>query len=215
MKNRLIFAFAFLCALLSACSAIARELEKPESIFDQWRLYFYLGDYHADISDNQLENPGSEFALGIGGLFEYSEHLDWGFDALVFSRDYDTPENVSGGPFTVVSDDMIMTTLGLNFTARLNYTAGIANFYAGAGAGLYFSKLRIVASTLGFIGSHEETSNDPGYFYNYGVMFKISDENQLGLEYRNLSLEANFSPVTTETIGIGGDFLLLSYVIAY
>ena len=215
MQNRLGITFTLFYALLSAGPAIAEELEKPESIFDHWRLYFYLGDYHADTTKNQLESPGSEYAFGFGGLFNYSEYLDWGFDAIVVSRDYDTPENVSGGPFTVVGDDMTLNTLGLTLTARFNYTAGRANLYAGAGAGLYLSKLRLTASTLGFVSSHEETSNDFGYFYNYGVMFNISNGNYLGLEYRNLSLDTNLSPVTTGTVDIGGDFLLVTYAVTF
>ena len=215
MLNRLIITVALFFTLLPAAYAETEILEKPESIFDHWRLYFYLGDYHAETSENELESPGSEFAFGIGGLFDYSQHLDWGFDAIIVSRDYDTPENVTGGPFTVVNDDVTLNTLGLNFTARLNYMAGVANFYAGAGAGLYLTKLRITASTLGLFSVHEEASNDLGYFYNYGVMFNISDDKQLGLEYRNLFLDADFSPVTTRKIDIGGDLLLLTYVIAF
>jgi len=64
-------------------------------------------------------------------------------------------------------------------------------------------------------GSHEETSNDLGYFYNFGVMLNISKGHYLGLEYRNLSLEANLSPVTTGDVDIGGDFLLVTYVIRF
>ena len=215
MKKHLLIASTLFVALLSANHANADELENPGSIFDHWRLYFYLGDYHAETSANQLESPGSEFAFGMGGLLDYSEYLDWGFDVFVVSRDYDTPDTVSGGPFTVVSDDVNLNTLGLNLTARLDYIAGIANFYASAGAGLYFTNLRISASTLGLLGSHEESSNDLGYFYNFGAAFNISDRGQLGVEYRELFLDAEFSPVTTREIGIGGDFLLLTYTHAF
>ena len=215
MKHRLIIISALFYVLLSAIPATAQEIEPPTSIFDQWRFYFYLGDYHAETTKNQLENPSSEFAFGMGGLLDHSEHFNWGFDAIIISRDYDTPENISAGPFAVVSDDVTLNTLGLTLTARFNYTAGISNFYAGAGTGLYLSKLRITASTLGLIGSYEETSGDLGYFYNYGVMFKISNQSHLGFEYRNLFLDAEFSPVTTQTIDIGGDLLLVTYAVTF
>jgi hypothetical protein len=214
MRSRLIILPAFFCALLSTVCAVAEPVTTQQSIFEQWRFHFYIGDYHAESSDNELKSPGSEFGFGLGGLLDYSEHLAWGFDAMLVSRDYDTPDTVSGGPFTVVSDDVGVNSLGLNLIARFSYSAGITNFYAGAGAGLYFTTMTISASTLGFLGTYEETSRDLGYYYNYGLLFDIADGHQLGLEYRNLSLKSDFSPVTTQSISIGGDFLLLTYAMA-
>lgn len=212
MHNRIIITFTFLYALLSAGFATAEELETSKPIFDQWSLYFYLGDHHADTTKNQLESPSSEFALGMGGGFDYSEYLDLGFDVLYASKSYDTPENVSCGPLFGCRDDMTIDTLGLNLTARLTYTMGITSFYTGVGTGLYFTELTL---TTVIPGSHEESSNDLGYFYNFGVMLNISNDNYLGLEYRNLTLEANLSPITTEDVDIGGDFLLATYVVSF
>ena len=215
MLTRFVIASITFCLLFQTGQTFAADTEQEPSIFDHWQLYFYLGDYHAESARNKLESPGSEFAFGIGGLFDYSKYIDWGFDAIAISRDYDTPGTVSGGPFTVVSEDMSMTTLGLTINARLKYTAGIAEIYAGGGTGLYFSKLVVTGSTLGFVGSHEERSTDVGYFYNYGATFEIANKHRLGLEYRKVFLDGDFSPVTTEKVDIGGDFLLVNYYVMF
>ena len=215
MLKRLIIILSFVCVFLPVQKATADDLKPAGSAFEQGILYFYAGDYHAETTENQLESPGSEFALGMGVLFDYTEYFDWGFDAIVVSRDYDTPPTISGGPFTVVSDDMSLSTLGLTLAARINYPAGMVNVYAGAGTGLYLSRLTLTASTFGLIGSHEERSTDFGYFYNYGITLKVSNQNYLGLEYRNLFLDAGFPPVTSGAVDIGGDFLLMSYTAAF
>lgn len=209
--------YTVLVLLLSVASVRAQETEVvTPSIFNQsGSFYFYLGDFDAEITPVELENPTSEFAFGLGALFDYEEHIDWGIDLLLVSRKYDTPATVSGGPFTVVSDDMTVDTFGITVNLRFKFPAGSFVWYAGAGTGVYFSKLTLTASTLGLPGTHEEKSNDFGYAYYWGMMFNISNQNYLGVEYRYLSLEASFSPVTTSSHEVGGELLFLTYTFRF
>lgn len=202
-------------ALLLANPVNADEPEQSLIFPEVGQVYFYLGDFDAETTGNELQNPGSEFAFGMGLLFEHSAHLDWGFDFIVFFREYDTPPAVSGGSFTVVSDDMGLTTMGMAINTQFDYTTGIIRLYAGAGAGLYLSKLTLTASTFGFPGTHEERSSGFGYFYHYGVMLRPGNEDYLGVEYRNLLLDANLSPVTVGSVDVGGELVLISYIFKF
>ena len=202
----------FVCSLLLSPGLIKADTAETTSASPTIKeVYFYLGDFDADLTANELENPGSEFGLGVGMLLEHATYFDWGGDVLVIYRQYDTPSTVSGGAFTVVSDDMSLSTIGLGFYGRFSHVAGPVRLYAGAGAGLYFSKLTLSASTLGFVGSYEVQSNDMGLSYFYGLRLKLSNEDYLGVEYRHLNLDASLIPVTTGTVEIGGELVLLIY----
>lgn len=209
------FLLVFSVLLLAECSW-ADESEGERQFPEEGRFYFYLGDFDAEITGNELENPRSEFAFGLGLLFEQADYLDWGFDVIVINRRYDTPPTVTGGPFTIVSDDMSLSTLGLTVSARVKYAeANLVSVYAGAEAGLYFSKLTLSASTLGFPGTHEEQSNDPGMSYLYGVMLNLDNDNFVGVECRRLFLESSLSPVTTGAVDVGGRLVLLTYAFRF
>lgn len=210
MLYRLVTTFLFYI-LLSVNPANAEESPQPPLLPEDGQVYFYLGDFDAEVTGNELQNPGSEFALGMGLLFEHSAYLDWGFDFVAVFRQYDTPPVVSGGPFTVVSDDMSLTTMGMAINTQFNYATDMVRVYAGLGAGLYFSKLTLTASTLGFPGTYEKSSNSPGYFYHCGVMLNLVNDDYLGIEYRNLSLDANLSPVTAGSVDVGGELVMIIY----
>jgi hypothetical protein len=202
----------FVCSLLLSPGLMKADTAETASALPAIKdVYFYLGDFDADITGNELENPGSEFGFGMGMLLERSSYFDWGSDVLIIYRQYDTPSTVSGGAFTVVSDDMSLSTIGLALYGRFSHVAGSVRLYAGAGAGLYFSKLTLSASTLGFVGSYEVQSNDMGLSYFYGLRLKLSNEDYLGAEYRHLNLDASLTPVTTGTVEIGGELVVFVY----
>ncbi|TNF35362.1 MAG: hypothetical protein EP315_06000 [Gammaproteobacteria bacterium] len=205
--------FAVIVLLLSVASVRAQETEiASPSLFNRpGTFYCYLGDFDAEVTPGELDHPTSEFAFGLGALFDYTDHVDWGLDMLLVTRQYDTPSSVSGGAFTVVSDDMTLDTVGLTIHIRFKFPTSYAIWYAGAGGGLYFSRLTLTASTFGLPGSHEEKSNDLGLSYYWGMAFNISNQNYLGLEYRYLSVDANLSPVTTAEHEVGGELLFMSY----
>ena len=202
----------FICGLsLSPGLVMAETAETSSPLPSIKDVYFYLGDFDAEITANELENPKSEFGFGLGLLLEHSNYFDWGPDVLAIFREYATPPTVTGDPFTVISDDMSLTTLGLALHGRFSHDSGAVRLYVGAGAGLYISKLTLSASTLGFLGTYEVQSNDMGFSYFYGLRLKLSNADYLGLEYRLLDLNARLTPVTTGTVKIGGELVIFIY----
>lgn len=200
------------CSLLLSPGLVMADTTEATSPLPAIKdVYFYLGDFAAETTVNELENPGSDFGFGLGMLLEHSRYFDWGPDVVFIYRRYDTPPAVTGGAFTVISDDMGLSTLGLALHGRFSHVAGPVQLYAGAGAGLYISKLTLSASTLGFIGTYEVQSNDMGFSYFYGLGLKLSNANYLGIEYRYLALDASLTPVTTSTVKIGGELVVFIY----
>jgi len=179
----------------------------------EWR--FYLGDFKAGSIENQLENPSMDFTFGSNLLFAYSDNFIWGVDFSYIAREFDTPASISGGLFTIVNDDMHLDTLGIAVNGIFKYATGPAEWYAGAGAGLYFSILTIQGSTFGLPGTFEERDTDLGIFYQLGLMFHIAGDSSLGIEYRKLSLDTSLPPVTEGNVDIGGEFVLLSYAVSF
>lgn len=190
--------------------------EKPNNSqsFDNYTpdtVYFSFGDLKTDKVVNELQNPRADFGLGLGIEYIYNDYLAFRYEMLVTERRYDTPTTVAGGPFTVVSDDMSMTSLGISVLPVLRYTVNNVEFYAGAGLGIFWSKLTLTASTLGFLGSHEERSQDVATQTLAGIGYNFQ-ESFFGLEARQLNLKVNMSPVTSATDHeAGGSILLLVY----
>lgn len=211
--NRAIKIALLLFVLLPVGHVIADESGEPALKIAQWR--FYIGDFNAGSVENQLENPSADFTFGTNLLFAHSENFVWGVDFSYIARKYDTPANVSGGLFAIVDDDMHLDTLGIAINGIFKYATGPAEWYAGAGAGLHFSILTITGSTLGLPGTFEERDTDIGVFYQFGVMFIIAGDNSLGIEYRNLSLDASLPPITDGNVDIGGEFVLINYAASF
>ncbi|MDH5472970.1 MAG: hypothetical protein OEY61_08945 [Gammaproteobacteria bacterium] len=192
------------------------DAARSEASFPQpHQTYFFLGDHAAINTPGELENPVADFALGLGLAYSPQDYLDLRFDILIVGTEYDTPASVSGGPFTLVSDDMTLTTFGFSLMPLLKQSVADMEFYAGAGLGLFLSKLILRASTFGLYGTHEERSQDIGFQLVAGAGVQLSTA-FIAVEFRRLNLKANLAPVTSSgNYDIGGDMLLFIYRLGF
>ena len=219
MRN-LILTPLFICVLLVPCSLYAADNPSTQvnsshnETLDSYApdsVYFSLGDLKTDEAVNELQNPRADFGLDLGIEYIYNDYLAFRYEMLVVDRRYDTPATVSGGPFTVVSDDMSMSSLGISVLPIVRYAVSDFEFYAGAGLGIFWSKLTLTASTFGLPGSHEERSQDYATQTLLGMGYNFQ-ESFIGLEARQLDLKVNMSPVTSAADhDAGGKILLLVY----
>jgi opacity protein-like surface antigen len=207
--RHLLFSLLLVSTCANAVEETSAEMPAPATVLPG-DFIFYLGDFRADDNTHDLQNPDSDFSIGIGAYSSFLPYLDFGVDMQFTFSDYDTP-NLPSDPFTVIYDEMSLSTLGLAGVIRARYDTDYSRVFVGAGAGLYFSRLAVYASTFGFPGTHEERDNNLGFFYNAGLMLKLTPEQLLGVEYRKLMLEAGFGPVTQDDADIGGEFALLTY----
>ena len=218
---RKLVAFAiFLIGLLPLCNSYAvddsgqqENTENVQAVEDiaPDAVYFLLGDLKSEEVINELEHPVADYSFGLGIEYIYNDYLNFRCEMLVVEREYKTPAGISGGPFTIVSEDMTMASLGFSLMPIVHYAVGSFELYAGAGFGFFWSKLTLTASTLGLPGTYEERSQDYGTQTLLGVGYHF-DNSRIGLESRQLNLKVNMAPVTSAgDHDAGGDLLLLVY----
>lgn len=172
-------------------------------------IVFTFGRYYP--RDAVPAPRGSAWAANLGLERQYQSGLRLGIDISLYHSKYDTPP-VSGGPFTVVDDDMSLSTIGFNGTAAWAWRLGAAEARAGAGLGLYSSTMRAYATTLGFPGWHDENDVNAGYSAFLALDFRTGPTSRFGLEARRLSLKADFGPLSNNNrLAIGGNALFFTY----
>ncbi|MCW9055469.1 MAG: hypothetical protein OQK47_02510 [Gammaproteobacteria bacterium] len=220
MMRNLISVSVFLCGLFLSCNVSAidetdqqESMENSQSIEDLTpdAVYFSLADFKANEVVGELENPRADYGLGLGMEYIFNDYLNIRYEMLVVERKYDTPAGISGGPFTVVSDDMRMSSLGISVIPVIRYAVSGFEFYMCAGLGFFWSNLTLTASTLGLPGSHEEKSQDYGTQTMVGVGYHFPGT-FLGFELRQLNLKVNMAPVTSVADhDAGGKIILFVY----
>jgi len=100
-------------------------------------FYFYIGDLQAESVANELEHPVADFALGIGIAFKIKEFLELHYELMGLEAEYNTPATVSGGPFTIVGEDMHLTSVGVSVIPVFRQLMGDIELYAGIGLGMF------------------------------------------------------------------------------
>lgn len=171
----------------------------------------YFGNFNATEITGELDNPRADLVIGVGLGYDHGKYWGMRYELFLTQAKYDTPSTVSGGLFTVVDDDMYMSSLGLVAIPVIRYSTRRLELYAGFGAGLFMSKLVVDASTLGIPVSHEERSSDIVTLGLLGIAV-LSDYSSFAIEYRDLQADANFAPVTSpQDIEVGGEMIILVY----
>jgi hypothetical protein len=151
---------------------------------------------------------GEGFALGI----ELERRLQWGlrygFDLTLYGVDFRTPQGLGCGAFCTVDPTMSLDVIGLGGTVGYGKQVGIADFYVGAGAGLYFSTMSATENVLGFPGTHDEKDTSPGADLRAGISLAVSDRTSLGIQVRRLAASGSFGQLGS--MPVGGSFVLLT-----
>lgn len=202
-----------LVVLISYSSSLAgeenNEFNLAEFFSGAASMYAWLADHKVEGIPGELENPSSQYGVGFGITVPEKNNMEIDLELLILSKEYDTPSSVSGGLFTVVDDDMSLSSVAFLVNARYRQSYQKIHFYLGAGLGLFLSELKLTASTLGMPGSYEDKSSDLGLQFLLGVEYDFTDVS-LGAEYRQLNLNGNFSAVTgSGDSDIGGELILL------
>lgn len=170
---------------------------------------FRIGSFEATDTTPPPRHTG--VALGLGFERERDSGLRYGVEISANFADYATPGTVYGGPFTVISDTMTLTTVGVVGTLAQTYAVAAVDLYAGGGAGLYYANMRAHGSTFGFPGTHDEHDIGLGFTLFAGLEFPVGTQSHLGLEVRRLFLDADFGPLSNGEMSIGGTSIMLSY----
>ncbi|MEW6646106.1 MAG: hypothetical protein AB1450_02775 [Pseudomonadota bacterium] len=170
---------------------------------------FRIGKFEATDTTPPPKHTG--VALGLGFERRQDSGLRYGIEVTANFSDYATPGTVYGGPFTVIDDTMMLTTVGVAGTLAQAYSTAAVDLYAGGSAGLYYANMRAHGSTLGFPGTHDERDTGLGFSLFAGLEFPLGSESHLGLEVRRLFLDADFGPLSNGEMAIGGTAVLLSY----
>jgi len=103
---------------------------------------------------------------------------------------------------------------GIGARIKLFYPAGRLEPFVGLGVGYYRSVISDLGTTSRlFLPSElvKRSDRDVGVQYDAGIDYVVSPRSSLGVEYRWLSLEANFGPEFGGPTRVGGGMLLVTY----
>ena len=111
-----------------------------------------------------------------------------------------------------------MGTLGVNLTAKLQFAMDRLEPYFGAGVGMYSTWIRTTSEAVGCTQNCGDTgpritanSRDAGYHALVGADYHITQKDVVGVEFRQLWLDANFDEVGMGKVKAGGSLLWMGY----
>jgi hypothetical protein len=165
------------------------------------------GDDHAE----ELGDPGSTVALGLGVEIRRGPNLALRTDLLIDSRDYDVPEDT---PLILLGtvDDLELKSTSALFSIKGVYPVSRFEPFVGAGLGLNVAELELTGTLLGFPGTIEK-ERDFGFIRQWfvGADFAISSRSDIGLELRFIDAHSDFGELSGGRVDIGGRLLSLTY----
>jgi len=189
-----------LAAIVALSPLIARadsaEMFAPERI-GHWYLGGGVGGYWED-TNSQLQNQNGQIGGFLSGGYRLSRNVALEIDGLFSSQKIDALPTI---PTT--SGDTYLTSGGVGGVVKFILPLNRIELYAGAGLGVYNTQLHAEGSSY----DATQDDNNVGYQALLGGEYFISRRISVGLEYRILKLEADFSPTIPGTIDAGGEFL--------
>lgn len=206
MKARL--AIALVCTL-SPPVALGQESAYAPSR----GMYFGVTTLHPD-SDRQLARQEGHAGLLVGHTWRRSRHLAIDLSVLDTGQQANMPRvERSRTAFPSGRMDAHINITGIAVAAKLIYPLGKLEPYAGAGVGYYASEISSWGSFVHlFLPSDfaKRSDSDLGTHFMVGLDYAISPTARLSLEYRQLSLDANFGPEFGGKTKVGGGMTIVA-----
>ncbi|HYS50870.1 MAG TPA: outer membrane beta-barrel protein [Burkholderiales bacterium] len=206
--------------MLIAPHAAAQPADASSSNVGRFYAFGGLAVFAPD-KDGQLRNQQGNLANVIaGGGLRASQLFSIEAGLLAFGQKLDTPAATTppGGTFQPGSLSTRMGTLGVNLTAKLQFAMDRLEPYFGAGVGIYSTRIRTTSEAVGCAQNCGDTgpritanSRDAGYHALVGADYHITQKDVVGVEFRQLWLDASFDEVGMGKVKAGGSLLWMGY----
>ncbi len=206
--------------MLIAPHAAAQPADASSSNVGRFYAFGGLAVFAPD-KDGQLRNQQGNLANVIaGGGLRASQLFSIEAGLLAFGQKLDTPAATTppGGTFQPGSLSTRMGTLGVNLTAKLQFAMDRLEPYFGAGVGIYSTRIRTTSEAVGCVQNCGDTgpritanSRDAGYHALVGADYHITQKDVVGVEFRQLWLDASFDEVGMGKVKAGGSLLWMGY----
>src|SRR5258708_23790733 len=199
----------------TAPHAAAQPVGSP----DVGRFYGFGGfALFAPDSNDQLQGERGAGGLIAGGGFRMSPLLSLELGVLGAGYRLDTPASVSAQIPAGTTLRSSISTGGLTLSVKFHFTQDRVDPYFGAGVGIYTTDFRTTSETPGCQHHCADTgprvtsrSSDPGYHALVGVDYHMTEKNVVGVEFRQLWLDANFDDIGLGELKPRGSLLWLGY----
>lgn len=196
---------------LGAAGAMAQPL--PEAARAS-PYYFHLGigGYLPDVNA-QLSNQQGHYGLQLGGGRRITPNFAWEMDLSTYQQDLDTPGTITAPVFGTKDPRSTLTTTGIAGTAMFIQPFEALEIHAGLGLGVYAVRFKTTGQQFGVPVQLTRDQNSLGWHATAGISLKVANQLRVGLDYRQLKVQASFSDVAPGTVEAGGGawFLLLRY----
>ena len=165
-------------------------------------------------ADRRLARQDGHTGLLVGHTWRRSHHLAIDLSVLDTGQQANMPRvERSGAAGSGSRMDAHINTIGIALGAKLIYPIGKLEPYAGAGVGYYASEISSWGSIVHlFVPSDfaKRSDSDVGTHFTIGLDYAVSPAALLSLEFRQLSLDANFGPEFGGKTKVGGGMIIVA-----
>jgi opacity protein-like surface antigen len=165
-------------------------------------------------ADRRLARQEGHTGLIVGHTWRRSRHLAIDLSVLDTGQQANMPRvERSRAAASGSRMDAHINITGIAVGAKLTYPIGNFEPYAGAGAGYYAAEISSWGSFVHLLLPSDfakRSDSDVGTHWTLGVDYAISPTALLSLEYRRLSLEANFGPEFGGKTKLGGGMIIVA-----
>lgn len=176
-------------------------------------MYFGVTSLRPD-ADRRLARQDGHTGLIVGHTWRRSRHLAIDLSVLDTGQQANMPKvERSRAAASGSRRDAQINVTGIALGAKLVYPVGKLEPYAGAGVGYYASEISSWGTIVHlFLPSDfaKRSDSDIGTHLTLGLDYAVSPAALLSLEYRQLSLEANFGPEFGGRTKVGGGMVIVA-----
>lgn len=197
--------------LLGAAGATAQPLAEATQA-SPYYFHLGLGGYLPD-TNGQLSNQQGHYSLQLGGGRRITPNFAWEMDLTTYQQGLDTPGTITAPVFGTKDPRSTLSTTGIAGTAMLIQPFEALEIHAGLGLGLYTVRFKTTGQQFGVPVQLTRDQNSLGWHATAGMSLKVANQLRVGLDYRQLKVQASFGDVAPGNIEAGGGawFLLLRY----
>jgi opacity protein-like surface antigen len=162
--------------------------------------------------DPQLSDQNGHWGFAAGISWRLSRYLTLELDFSDTGQEAEMPAIEHPAPGA--RQRAHINVDGIGGRLKLIYPAGKLEPFVALGAGYYRSEISDLGTAAHlFLPTDfaKRSDKDAGVQYVVGFDYAVSPNSALGLEYRWLSLEANFGPEFGGATRVGGGMLLIDY----
>ena len=203
-KIRLMAFVVLIAANIFPAAAQSDNVFAPERI-GRWYMGGAIGGYK-EQNNSQLSNQDGTAGFSISGGYRVAHNISVEVDTLFSHQDIDTPTTIPAPFVGALNSRADLVTSGVGGLVKLILPMGRAELYAGAGLGLYNTRLRVEGTVLNTFTEVREDDAGVGYQGLLGADFFVSRRISVGLEYRKFKLDADFGSLVPGKLDMGGDF---------